>query len=140
MPNSQTWLGLLAAEPIWTELSAGIGLGEVVHDEPFQWASSTAAVKGSCTLKIQTSESDLAAMANTPAPEKLDGVVITRHDVPLKCSRRGPVPLVPPTHTSVGESATTLSKTGVPPGADSVVLLQEAVSYTHLTLPTTPYV
>ena len=125
VPNSQTWLGLLAAEPIETELSAGIGLGEVVHDEPFQWASSTAAVRGSCTLKIQTSESDLAAIANTPAPEKLDGVVITCHDVPLKCSRRGPVPLVPPTHTSVGESASTLSKIGVPPGADSVVLLQE---------------
>ena len=57
VPNSQTWLGLLAAEPIETELSAGIGLGEVVHDEPFQLASSTAAVRGSCTLKIQTSES-----------------------------------------------------------------------------------
>ena len=42
VPDSQTWLGLLAAEPIKTELSAGIGLGEVVHDEPFQLASSTA--------------------------------------------------------------------------------------------------
>ena len=31
VPNSQTWLGLLAAEPIETELSAGIGLGEVVR-------------------------------------------------------------------------------------------------------------
>ena len=40
MPNSQAWLGLLAAEPIETEVSAGIGLGEVVHDEPFQLASS----------------------------------------------------------------------------------------------------
>ena len=39
VPNSQTWPGLLAAEPIETELSAGIGLGEVVHDEPFQLAS-----------------------------------------------------------------------------------------------------
>jgi hypothetical protein len=47
-----------------------------------------------CTLKIQTSESDLAVIASTPAPAKLDGVVITCHDVPLKCSRRGPVPLV----------------------------------------------
>jgi hypothetical protein len=26
----------LAAEPIETDVSAGIGLGEVVHDEPFQ--------------------------------------------------------------------------------------------------------
>jgi hypothetical protein len=34
--------GLLATEPIWTELSAGIGLGEVVHHEPLQLASSTA--------------------------------------------------------------------------------------------------
>ena len=59
VPNSQTWLGLLAAEPIETELSAGIGLGEVVHDEPFQLASSTAWVRGLCTLKIQTSESVL---------------------------------------------------------------------------------
>ena len=40
-PNSQTWLGLLAAEPIETELSAGIGLGEVVNDEPFQRSSSS---------------------------------------------------------------------------------------------------
>jgi hypothetical protein len=94
-PNSQTWLGLLAAEPIETELSAGIGLGEVVHDKPFQLASSTAWVRGLCTLKIQTSESDFAVIASTPAPEKLDGVDITCHDVPLKCSRRGPVPLVP---------------------------------------------
>ncbi len=46
VPNSQTGLGLLAAEPIKTELSAGIGLGEVVHDEPFQLASSTAWVRG----------------------------------------------------------------------------------------------
>jgi hypothetical protein len=37
----------------------------------------------------------------------------------LKCSRRGPVPLVPPTHTSAGESASTLSK-AVPLGPDSV--------------------
>ena len=35
VPNSQTGLGLLATEPIETELSAGIGLGEVVHDEPW---------------------------------------------------------------------------------------------------------
>jgi hypothetical protein len=27
---------LLAAEPIETDVSAGIGLGEVVYDEPFQ--------------------------------------------------------------------------------------------------------
>ena len=124
VPNSQTWLGLLAAEPIETELSAGIGLGEVVHDEPFQLASSTAWVSGLCTLKIQTSESDLAAIANTPAPAKLDGDLITFHDVPLKCSRRGPVPLDPPTHTSVGESASTDSKS-VPLGPDSVETLQE---------------
>ena len=69
----------------------------------------------------QTSESDLAAIANTPAPAKLDGVVITCHDVPLKCSSRGPVPLVPPTHTSAGESATTDSKS-VPLGPDNVEL------------------
>ena len=120
VPNSQTWLGLLAAEPIETELSAGIGLGEVVHDEPFQLASSTAWVRGLCTLKIQTSESDLAVIASTPAPEKLDGVDITCHDVPWKCSRIGPAPsIAPPTHTSVGESAFTLSKT-VPLDPDSV--------------------
>ena len=85
-PNSQTWLGLLAAEPIEIEVSAGIGLGEVVHDEPFQLASSTAWVRGLCTLKIQTSESYLAVIASTPAPAKLDGAVITCHDVPLKCN------------------------------------------------------
>jgi hypothetical protein len=123
-PNSQTWLGLLAAEPIETELSAGIGLGEVVHDEPSQLASSTAVVRGSCTLKIQTSESDLAVIASTPAPEKLDGVDITCHDVPLKCSRMGPPPIPPPTHTSAGEGAATLSKT-VPAGRQYVTKISE---------------
>jgi len=57
--------------------------------------------------------------------EKLDGSVTTCHDVPLKCSRTGPEPTEPATHTSVGESASTPWKTGVPPGADSVVLVQE---------------
>lgn len=32
VPNTQTWLGLLAAEPIETSVSAGSGLGEVVHE------------------------------------------------------------------------------------------------------------
>ncbi len=81
--------GLLAAEPIWTELSAGIGLVEVVHDEPFQLASSSGSVRGSPSLKIQTSESDCAVIASTPSSAKLDGVVITCQDVPaslVRCS------------------------------------------------------
>ena len=126
MPNSQTWLGLLAAEPIETSVSAGSGLGEVVHDEPFQLASSSGTLGLPVLLKTQTSESDFAVTAFSPSPEKLDGSDCTYHDVPLKCSRIGPtVPVVvaPDTHTSVGDSATTLCRSGVP--AASVVLLQD---------------
>jgi len=37
-PNAQTWPGLLAAELIVNSEPDGSGLGEVVHDEPFQLA------------------------------------------------------------------------------------------------------
>ena len=57
--------------------------------------------------------------------EKLSGSFTGCHDVPLKCSRTGPLPTEPDTRTSVGESAATLWKTGVPFGADSVALLEE---------------
>jgi hypothetical protein len=36
VPNSQTWLVLLAAEPIETKVFDGSGLSEVVHDEPLK--------------------------------------------------------------------------------------------------------
>jgi hypothetical protein len=36
LPNSQTWLGLAEAEPIDSSVPDGSGLGEIVHDEPFQ--------------------------------------------------------------------------------------------------------
>jgi hypothetical protein len=38
LPNSQTWLGLLAAEPIVSREPGGSASVEVVHDEPFQLA------------------------------------------------------------------------------------------------------
>ena len=125
MPNSQTWLGLLAAEPIPTSVLAGSGLGEVVHDEPFQLASSSGTPGLPVLLKTQRSEPDRAVIAFSPRAEKLDGSFTSCHEVPLKCSRTGPLPTEPATHTSVGESAATLWKTGVPFGADSVALLEE---------------
>jgi hypothetical protein len=38
VPNAQMWLGLLAAELNVNSVPDGSGLGEVVHDEPFQLA------------------------------------------------------------------------------------------------------
>ena len=66
VPNSQTWLGLLAAEPIETSESAGSGLGEVFHDEPFQLPSSSGTLGLPVLLKTQISEADCAVIALRP--------------------------------------------------------------------------
>jgi hypothetical protein len=66
VPNSQTWLRLLATEPIETSVSAGSGLVEVVHDEPFQLASSSGTLGLPVLLKTQTSEADWAVIAFRP--------------------------------------------------------------------------
>jgi hypothetical protein len=81
VPNSQTRLGLLAAEPIKTELSAGIGLGEVVHDEhavPFQCR----------TEKSANAQAFVGLKSRTALRMPSLGPATTDHAVPFQCSYR----------------------------------------------------
>jgi hypothetical protein len=59
----------------------------VVHDEPFQLAGSSGTLGLPVLLKTRKSEAGCAVIAFSLKEEKLDGSVITCHDIPLKCSR-----------------------------------------------------